>query len=229
MLFPSEHNAKPYLQRLLERARDANQPVPKNVGIAREELNILGGAPVFLSKVERGPSVPPTCPNLGGSIGRESCSTNTSLLQSVVRCQNSPVSSTDIASETSPRQRQSVPTNVNGSPQNNIDSDFPSDLVAGPSNLVSRPNYSASQAYHSSDGNDWGMNAYDMSSTSWLEELSNHVPVGLGQTGVIGSNDAGLGFLLGTRSDAAPMEVPRPEPGDDPVIAEAWRSLLAGS
>ena len=120
---------------------------------------------------------------------------------------------------------------MGGFPQESIDSIWPNYRVTEPSKPASPPNYSASQAqaHRSSVSHGWGANAYDMSSTSWLEELSNHVPVGFGQTGVIGSNDAGLDFLLGTRSDAASMEVPRPEPGDDPVIAEAWRSLLAGS
>ena len=58
-------------------------------------------------------------------------------------------------------------------------------------------------------------------------QLSNDIPVGFGQDDFTGNNEANLDFLLGGVQPVS-MNAPREDQGEDPVIAEAWRSLLAG-
>ncbi|KAL5480278.1 hypothetical protein ACEPAI_1548 [Sanghuangporus weigelae] len=234
-LHPVPRRALPFLLRLLEKARCANQPVPTETGSAHQELSILGGAPIFLNRASKRGSVssnstPPISPvSTDKFVGRQSDSVfqpNSSFMvdQTLQSQHTIPAYLQDSRNSSSQmfyeQYRSALPVET-VIPLNPADGMWPAHYTN------SSPETQATFGPGTFAG--WNQNSRDLSSTSWLEDLSSNIPVGFGQDNFNGNNAANLDFLLGGGAQSISSSVPRPEQGDDPVIAEAWRSFLAGS
>ncbi|OCB91794.1 hypothetical protein A7U60_g938 [Sanghuangporus baumii] len=234
-LHPVPRRALPFLLRLLEKARSANQPPPREAGSAHQELSILGGAPIFLNRASKRGSVssnstPPTSPiSTGNYVGMQSGNVfhpnSSSVVEQTLQSRQTIPAYPQYSQSDSCRilheQYRTTLLEENAIPLNPADGMWPTRDTS--SSLESQATFGPG----TSAG--WNQNSRDLSSTSWLEELSSNIPVGFGQDSFNGSNAANLDFLLGGGVQSVAASVPRPEQGDDPIIAEAWHSLLIGS
>lgn len=71
--------------------------------------------------------------------------------------------------------------------------------------------------------------ASELSSTSWLEVLSNTMSQCYGQDIIRNDNVIGFDILSGGTAMPSSTTFPRPEQGEDPVVTDAWRSLMTDS
>ncbi|KAL5512403.1 hypothetical protein ACEPAG_3395 [Sanghuangporus baumii] len=232
---PVPRRALPFLLRLLEKARSANQPAPKEAGSAHQELSILGGAPIFLNRASKRGSVstnstPPTSPVSTGNYvemqsGNVFQSNSSSVVEQTLQSQQTiPAYPQFSQSNSSQILHGQYRTTL---PVENAILPNPADGMWSAHYSNSSPETQATFGPRTFAG--WNQDPRDLSSTSWLEELSSNIPVGFGQDDFNGSNATNLDFLLGGGIESVSASVPRPEQGDDPVIAEAWNSFLTGS
>lgn len=231
---------KPFLLRLLAKAERANEPVPREAGTARQELNILGGAPLFLNRSSR--RSPLSSNNALPTSSSSGPSANSSEFAPV----NTPTASTMLPNRQSgcvgesypsqnapiwPQQRHHFSPNANALPSS---SSYRAWIDHSGTGLSVGPQISDLRQYSQSGGTPFvdtthqNRNTQDLNSAAWLQQIPNGMLSHFGEDAV-GSADLDLGLLLGGETRTDPGAFIGSSSAEDPVLTEAWKSLMGYS